>query len=203
LADAILFLKEVTFMCFWKRKKNPKTEPQAERPSIFSHPLDNHAFSFNELPTTVSAFAALPELKAADPFSTAALTILALAAYRVDPKAAFAMLDLLKNPGALSNQDKSFIADRLNYGKDYKPFSYFEGAVPQNNYTATAPFIVKVSEKPNSYDDAGYATLYVQSSGADSPRPIRLRKRADGTWALWEEFLLADIIAPKKDNPWA
>jgi hypothetical protein len=182
-------------MCFWKRKT---TEPRN-----FSHPLAIRSFSFAEISASLDSFKALPEAAMKDPFMTAALTVVALAAYRSNPETCFALLSFLKAPGTISNQEKNFIGDRMRDGKDYKPFSYFGGANPQNNYEPEKPFVLKVSEKDNSYENPGYATLYVTSGGADSPRPINLRKRSDGTWALWEEFLLADIITPKKDNPWA
>ena len=34
-------------------------------------------------------------------------------------------------------------------------------------------------------------------------RPIKLRKKADGQWCLWEQYLLTDIRQPKANDPWA
>ena len=77
------------------------------------------------------------------------------------------------------------------------------GAVPANDYKPAQPYTVKVSENPYSYQDSGYAKLYLQSGGADSPRPIQLRLAKDGKWYLWEQFLLAGIRPPESTNPWA
>jgi hypothetical protein len=87
--------------------------------------------------------------------------------------------------------------------KDYVPRSYFKGATPANDYKPDEPYTITVSENPYSYDDQGYAKLYLQSGGADSPRPIQLRQAKDGKWYLWEQFILADIRKPESADPWA
>ncbi|WP_442872029.1 DUF6935 domain-containing protein [Blautia sp.] len=47
-------------------------------------------------------------------------------------------------------------------------------------------------------------TLYVACSGADSPRPLKLRnKPSTGQWFLWEQQLLTGIRIPKEADPWA
>ena len=77
------------------------------------------------------------------------------------------------------------------------------GAVPQNDYTPAEPYTINISENPYSYQEQGYAKLFIQSGGADSPRPVQLRKAKDGKWYLWEQFLLADIRVPESSDPWA
>ena len=102
----------------------------------------------------------------------------------------------------MSVMDKQFIQDRF-CDKDYVPRSYFEGATPDNNYLPAEPYSIVVSENPYSYQNEGYATLYITSGGADSPRSVQLRKAKDGKWYLWEQFILADIRKPESENPWA
>jgi len=115
------------------------------------------------------------------------------------------MLNHLKGPQPLSTQEISFIADRMaqNSKVDFIAESYFNGATPQNNYLPTVPYTVVVSENPTSYQEQGYAQLYIRSGGADSPRPVKLRQAKDGKWYLWEQFLLSDIRPPESSNPWA
>lgn len=161
-----------------------------------------HSVSFAQLPSSFAEFQKLLEGKERDPFQVAALSLLALCLFSKSPELAFQAYGSLLAPILLSERERSFIKERLQ-GKTYKPFSYFEGATPANDYTPNYPLIVRLKEEENSTQEKGYLTLYLTSGGAASPRPIRLRERNDGTWALWEEFLLADIIAPKKDNPWA
>ena len=67
-------------------------------------------------------------------------------------------------------------------------------------------YSVEVTEGPSSYVNEGYATLYLKSGGADSKRPITLRKKKDGNWVLWSDSilgLLSDIRKPENQNPWA
>ncbi len=159
-------------------------------------------FSFHQLPSSVSELGQLPEAAMSTPFETAALTVLALAHYPHDKDASLAMLDFLRGPRPLSGLDKQNLADRFR-DKDYVPRSFFHGTSPDNNYQANAPYQLTVSENPYSYDEEGYAKLFLQSSGADSPRPIVLRKAKDGKWYLWEQLLLAGIRQPASSNPWA
>jgi hypothetical protein len=113
------------------------------------------------------------------------------------------MIDFLMGPKNISNYDRQFYRDRLS-GKSYLPNSYFAGATPENNYTPTLPLTVEVTENPYSYDQEGYAKLYIASGGADSPRPLVLRlKPSTGEWFLWEQLLLADIRKPVAGDPWA
>jgi len=78
--------------------------------------------------------------------------------------------------------DKQFLRDRLT-GKDYVPRSYLKGTSPENDYEPAQPYIIEVLENPYSYDNDGYAKLYIRSSGADSPRPIVLKQKQAGIMA--------------------
>ena len=93
--------------------------------------------------------------------------------------------------------------NRFRGNRTYLPFSYFKGATPDNNYTPTEPFSVTVTSDAHSYDEQGYARLYIGSGGADSPSPIKLRRKGNGQWCLWEQYLLTDIRQPKANDPWA
>ena len=86
---------------------------------------------------------------------------------------------------------------------DYVPRSYFLGASPANDYTPQTPYTIRVFDGPYSYNTQGMAKLFLQSSGADSPRPIELRLAKDGRWYLWEQYLLSGIRIPESSNPWA
>ena len=158
-------------------------------------------FTFAFLPKNTAELASLPEAALADPFATAALTVAVLCNYGVDRDATIEMLNVLRGPRPMLPYDVQFLRDRLG-GKEYKPFSYFDGAVPSTDYTPSRPYTVSVSDGPYSYQNEGYAALWMKSGGADSPRPITLRRKGD-QWMLWEQILLADIRTPAKDDPWA
>jgi len=165
----------------------------------------NHTekFTFTALPSNVDELKALPEAKLDSAFKTTALVILALSRYDADPDAALEMLGFLKGPEEFNGKEQSFLKDRLT-DKGYKVRSFFEGAVPANNYTPTTPYTVAVSENPYSFDEENWATMYVTSGGADNPRPIKLRKKpSTGEWFLNDIQCLGDIRLPKSEDKWA
>ena len=158
--------------------------------------------TFAALPETLEAMQALPEAAMSTPFETAALTVAALCVYPKNRDESIKMLEFLKGPAGVSEMEKQFIRDRF-MDKAYVPRSYFKGSVPGNDYTPDTPYVITVSENPYSYQDQGYAKLYLKSGGADSERPIQLRRAKDGKWYMWEQFLLPDIRKPESSNPWA
>ena len=157
---------------------------------------------FSSLPSTFEEFASLPQAALSTPFDTAAMTVLAFCYYQQNKDLALQMVNYLRGPRPLSGGDMSFIADRFR-DSDYVPRSYFEGSTPANDYTPAEPYTIVVSENPYSYQNEGYATLYITSGGADSPRSVQLRKAKDGKWYLWEQFILVGIRQPESSNPWA
>lgn len=159
-------------------------------------------FTFAALPESVDQLKALPEASLDTPFKAAALTVCALCAYAAAPQIGTDMLNFLKGPQPLSVYEQQFIKDRLSDGKTYVPFSYFDGATPENDYTPARPFTVTVSSNPYSFSDEGYATLHIMSGGADSPRQVKLRQKGE-QWFLWEQFLLPDIRKPRSQDSWA
>lgn len=161
-------------------------------------------FTFPVLPESVEQMKTLPEAAMDTPFKTAALTVCALCAFAADQAVGTELLNFLRGPRPLTGQDISFIKDRFRGGaRNYIIFSYFGGAKPENDYTPFLPYTVTVSSDAHSYDEQGYARLYIACGGADSPRPVRLRKKGDGQWCLWEQYLLTDIRQPKTNDPWA
>jgi len=163
---------------------------------------NSQTFVFSSLPQNAEELWNLPEATCETPYQTAALTVAALCRYGDDPEAAIAMLNYLKGPQALTPYETQFLKDRLS-GKAYKPFSFFEGATPENDYTPSHPYTITVFDGPYSFQGKGYAKLMIRSSGADNPREIKLRQKADsGEWYLWEIYLLSDIRQPKSADPW-
>lgn len=157
---------------------------------------------FSSLPSTFEEFASLPQAALSTPFDTAAMTVLAFCYYPQNKDLALQMVNYLRGPRPLSGGDISFIADRFR-DSDYVPRSYFEGSTPANDYTPAEPYTIIVSESPYSYQNEGYATLYITSGGADAPRSVQMRKAKDGKWYLWEQFILVGIRQPESANPWA
>ena len=156
--------------------------------------------TFSSLPQNVGELQAMKEASLENPFEVCALVVAVLCRYETSVNDCIDMLNFLKGPQPMSNYDKQFLRDRLN-GKFYKPRSYFKGTSPENNYQPSG-YTVEVFDNPYSYQSEGYVTLWLVSSGADSPRQLKLRKKGN-QWFLWENFLLPDIRIPKADDPWA
>ena len=155
-------------------------------------------------PFQTAALTVLPEAALATPFQTAALTVLALCAYAADRQIGLEMLNWLRGPRPLNGQEISFLNDRFRDGKTYLPFTYFAGATPDNNYTPTQPYTIRIDSNHVSAVEPGYMKLFIPCGGADDPRPIKLRQRgSDGKWFLWEQYLLTGVRTPKAADPWA
>ncbi len=189
-------------MGIFDKLKNAATDAVSN--TISSMGNKSETFTFNALPESLAEMQALPEGKLDTPFKTAALTVCALCAYAADRQIGTEMLNWLRGPRLLSGVDISFLNDRFRDGKTYVPFSYFEGATPENNYTPSEPYKITISTNPYSDANEGYMKLFIKSGGADSAREVVLRKRnSDGVWFLWEQMLLPDIRTPKAADPWA
>jgi hypothetical protein len=160
-------------------------------------------FTFGALPESLVQMQSLPEAALTDPFQTAALTVCALCVYAADKSIGIEMLNWLRGPRPLGNFEISFLDDRFRDGKTYVPFSYFKGAVPENDYTPSQPFTLTV--ETNLYSDVtpGYKKLFIRSGGADNAREVVLRMKGDGQWLLWDQTLLVGIREPKSADPWA
>lgn len=160
------------------------------------------SYTFQALPTSVAELQALPEASMQDPYAVAALSVLALCQYKVSPETCFQMMNALMGPDPISNLAKSQVNDRLA-GKTYKPYSYICGATPANNYQPAQPYVIKVSSNPYSFQNEGWATLYLTSGGGDNPRPVRLRQKpSTGQWFLVEVQYLGDIRLPAAEDKW-
>ena len=160
--------------------------------------------TFPSLPTNLEQLKALPEASLTDPYAVAALSVLALTPFATNREESIAMLNFLKGPDPLNPAEIQQISDRFMDGKFYKVNSFFEGAMPQNNYTPSKPYTVEVSVTPYSFENQGWAVMYLHSGGADNPRPVKLRQKpSTGQWFLVEIQYLGDIRIPVAEDKWA
>lgn len=166
----------------------------------------NKDYIFEEIDISVEDFRELCSSNRSDLYFVAAATVIALCNYRVSAEKTAEMINVLKNPmDPMSVYEKQFLRDRLS-GCDYKPYSYLNGTSPENRYTPSHPYTVSVISVPSlSFQDEGWARLFLKSSGADSNRELRLRqKKSTGEWFLVEQMLLSDIREPvdPESNAW-
>ena len=155
------------------------------------------------IPATAEEFAAMPQMDLTKPENTCAMFLLALHLYTKDQDAGVASVNLLRGPKPLSNYEAQFLRDRL-CDKTYLPLAYFDGAAPQNNYTPSQPLTLQVLSDPRPQDvEEGYLRVYLKTVGADSPRPVKLRRKGEN-WYLWEySSILSGIRIPVEEDPWA
>ena len=179
----------------------PVTQTQTGTPE-----LQSWTFKFETLPKTLEELKELNICDLSQPQNTAALTLLALCAFKESQQECFRMLDFLNGPKPLTPAEKQFLQGRFTDGQEYVPFSYFNGAVPENDYTPDRPYTLVISEQAHSRDDLsiGYLTLYFKSGGADTARHLKLRqKESTGEWFFYEQFLMVGIRRPASRDPWA
>lgn len=158
-------------------------------------------YTFNTMPQTAQDIQALVDhfgLK--QQHNTTAFFMASYVKYAEDAQEGLAMIDVLKGPQPLSDAEKAFIKERLS-DKKYLPKSYFEGAVPENNYEPDSPWTIVVSNEAVSAPE-GYSYTTVSSGGADSPRRVCMRIKNDSHY-LWEyNGVLLGIRLPAEEDPW-
>ena len=188
-------------MSFFDKLKNGVASV-ANTPATPTASGAKQTFTFEDLPETLAQMQAMPEATLKDPFQTAALTVCALCVYSGYPQVGTEMLNWLRGPRPLSPMDISFLNDRFRDGT-HVPFSYFHGATPENDYTPTRPLTLTIEAGPYADANPGYKKLHIRSGGADNPREVVLRQKGDGTWLLWDQFLMVGIRQAKSEDPWA
>ncbi len=158
--------------------------------------------AFARLPKSFEEYIALSQSDLSTPENTCSMFLLALKLYVSDQDTGIKALNYLRGPRPLSTYDIQFMNDRLR-DKQYLPLAYFNGAEPSNNYSPKTPFTIDFIPDPRPNDcEKGYMKLYLKTSGADAPRPIKLRQK-DGKWYLWEySSILTGIRIPEKDDAW-
>lgn len=172
----------------------------------------------DRLPSSVDEFVALRDRLAQTPQGGAAMMVLALLAFARDEQVGTPCLTVAVDRGRLhespdeskvhqgykgwqlSVQDLQRIQLQIK-GKEYLPRSYIQGATPENGYALPSPpFTIGCSDNPYSGDVAsGTYKVFVQSSGADSPRPVTLKRNDKGIWkaAEWSS-LIVGVRPPAK-----
>ena len=158
---------------------------------------------FEKLPKNIDELKLMAQDCFESPFKMAALSVAVFCNYENDVDSTIEMLNYIKGPRELSPYDIQFIRVRLK-GMGHVVRSYIKGSSPDNDYAISAPYEIEVEDNPYSYNNEGYATLYLKSSGADSPRPVTLRfKPSTNQWFLWEHTFLSSIRMPKSQEAWA
>lgn len=167
-----------------------------------AEPPKEKSFEFAAIPADLAEFTSLEQAAMKTPFETAAMTVIALCAYPYNGEHSIKMLNFLRGPRPLNGAEIGFIDDRFR-SCDYIPRSYLSGATPKNEYLPDKPYTITVFENPNSYQEEGYARVFIRSGGADTPREVVTRQAKDGKWYLWDHALLVKVSQPDSSDFWA
>lgn len=153
-------------------------------------------------PASIAEFKAAAQMGLSAPENTCALFLCALELYIKNKDEGVEAMNMLRGPRPMTPYDVQFLRDRLR-GKEYLPRAYFNGATPQNSYTP-AGLTLEVLSDPRPQDvEQGYIRVFLKTAGADSPRPVKLRRKGS-EWFLWEySSVLSGIRIPAEQDPWA
>ncbi len=157
----------------------------------------------DKIPENLDEFKSMKEIDLTKPENTCAMFICALDLFIKNKNTGIEAINILKGPVALNQHEISFLSDRVR-DKAYLARVYFEGAKPENNYTPDKPFTLLFYPDGRPQDcEAGYMRLYLQTSGADSKRAIKLRQK-DKNWYIWDyPGIVTDVRKPAAEDPWA
>jgi hypothetical protein len=170
--------------------------------------------SIDKLPENVDELLRLRGELARNPSGAAALFAVALQVYARNKQAGIPMLiSMLVNDGSLMSQstrpgnyrgydlsnNTKFLVDQLD-SKPWVPNSYVVGTSPQNGYALSASGPYHFDFTQNQYSIVKpdeEVRIFIACTGADSPRPIRLKKNTEGIWKVAEfSSLVTGIRAP-------
>lgn len=171
--------------------------------------MSNHV-EFGGIPQTIEQFITLHEQIAQTPEGGAAAVVVALLVYAADEALGRQCLTIVVDQDELQDgsngyQGKQLPAQRLQFvrsqlkGREYLPRSYIQGTTPQNGYALPEPpYRIVCSSNPYSGDrETGRYKVFVACSGADSPRPVTLKRNDKGIWKVTEwSSLIIGIKSP-------
>ena len=144
-----------------------------------------------------------PEGDLSTPEKTIAITLAAFLRYQENMDDGIRILDYVKGPNPTSAYERQFIRDRFRQNGNRFMFSYLQGSTPENNYTPTEPWMLKIHNCGSPYNDDKYVKYEITCGGADTPRTVILRyKPSTNQWFLWEQYLLVGIKKSAFEDPW-
>jgi len=180
---------------------------------FFTGSLFAQTIEFKKQAKTTDQFIKLRNKIAKTPEGGAAMFMLALKIYNSNPELGkqFLVLSVDKKSlrsgdvykgYALRNSDMSLIKRQFNKNNKI-PNSYIKGATPKNNYKVKLPYVYKFTHNRYSGDKSqGKFKVFVKCYGADSPRPIHLKRNDKGIWkaSSWSSVVVGIKPPPVIDD---
>jgi len=181
--------------------------------SLFINQLNAQTVKIKEAIETVEKFLELRDKIAITPEGGAAVFLLALKIYTDNPKLGKQCLVIAVDQDNLQKgeiykgfelitPDMNLIKRQIIEKNRQLPNSYISGSSPENAYEVKLPYTFEFMSNPSSGDAAsGTFKLFVKCSGADSPRPLTLKKNNRGLWKASEwSSLLVGVQKPPVDD---
>lgn len=162
----------------------------------YDEAISNSVVSINRIPHTLAKFLELRNQIAAKPQGAVVMMLVAMRIYQQYPVEGMKCLTAActnplvvpatNNPGTYEGYVMGNISElKLKLESlSYLPFVYYQGASPSNNYTPSAPpYVTEMLVNQYSYiesnDGSTRIKVFVKTLGADSPRPVTVRKIGD------------------------
>ena len=193
-----------------------KAETQTENTSTpISATQTENTVEISRLPQNIDEFLEVRDKISQTPEGGAAMFIVATMMYVNSPENDLAPITVAVAKKRLQENTKGYkgyipnpsdlrlIKDQLKR-YPFLPNSYVLGTSPQDGYNISDKTL-KFSFSTNKYSgsaDEGSLKLFVPSSGADSPRPIKVTRNDKGVWKAdeWSSLLVGIRTPPKADN---
>jgi hypothetical protein len=164
----------------------------------------------DKIPATIEEFLAFRDKVAQTPEGGASVFAMAINMYVQNKELGMKALTIALDKSQLSKGDVykgyrppsslDFHLKNLS-GKPYIARSYVVGTTPEGGYKLPSEIKFKLSQNSYSKASNGDVKVFVQCSGADSPRPVTVRKNNRGLWkAVNYNSLFVGIRAPAVDD---
>ena len=156
------------------------------------------AWAQEATPPEVAAFQQRQAEMASDPVGAVTVWFEAIFQYMADPELGAPMITLAMDDPDWNVPANSIFVDRLN-NRPRIFLSYIRGTSPENGYQPgpEADWELEVTEVREP-DANGEVTVYLRSTGADTPRPMAVRKGDDGLFrASRYTSIYVDVRPPK------
>ncbi len=153
-------------------------------------------FTVNYLPKTQAELENLVEEYSQTAEGAAVFCILALNSASTETSSTSKILELMNPDISLSMKQ---LSERQLKKSPYVIRSYFSGTSPENNYTIPENNleIVLSTNKYSGTAEEGKIKFFINCSGADSPRPVTVKKNSQQRWYAHEfSSLIVGIRAP-------
>jgi len=167
--------------------------------NVFANTDSLGTVTVDKIPNTLEEFLALRDKISDTPQGGATMLIIALIIYAQNPdlgeKCVVISLDMNNlskgntYKGYSVSSSNKYYLDKVgkNSGQSYIPRSYVKGTSPENDYTIPSGKL-KFEYTYNKYSgsiESGEFKVFVDCSGADTPRPIIMKKNKNGIWKAY------------------